>query len=155
MGLAIRVIVSGDKEMIDNLQKLGQSFVASKEAMEDIGTELASYFAGQVFVSRGGIIEEPWAELDSAYEIVKAKRYPGRSPLVRSGEMQGAFNYEADDMGVTIFNTSDHFSYHQSDEPRTSNLPRRVMMKANDDVKKIVAQIIDEDVVNKIKKAGF
>lgn len=154
MGLKISVTVTGVEENISKLKKLGQTMVLFDRAWNDIGTAVTAYVAGQVFASRGGVLDEGWPELDSEYALRKAKKYPGRSPLVLTGAMQKGFRHETDSHGVTIFNTQEYFAYHQSDEPR-SRLPRRVMLKANDPIRNIVAQIIDKDIKTKIQKAGL
>lgn len=155
MSLAVRINISGDKETITKLQKLGQSLVMLQGAMNDIGKELTDYYGNQVFASRGGIIGENWDDLSPVYKLSKAKKFPGRSPLVKTGAMQKSFIYEATHDSVTIANSADYFAYHQSDEPRTSNLPRRQMMKVTPDIKKLISQIIDQDINEKIKRAGL
>lgn len=172
MSLAIRVEVTGDQATIQGLDQLGSELVKMDVAMESIGESLTDYFAGQAFASQGGVYGEVWQALSETYQIYKAtghttldqKRwrdttntntYPGRGPLVKTGDMQQGFDYEADSDSVTIFNDVEYFVYHQSDEPRDSNLPRRVMMAINDDVREIIMQIINAEVERKIKEAGF
>lgn len=152
---SIQITITGDKQNIAKLSKLGQSLVMFEGAMNSIGKELSAYFAGQVFASQGGILGDQWPALSDEYALYKAKKYPGRGPLIRTGEMQSSFFYEADSQGVLIGNAADHFKYHQSDETRTSNLPRRTMMALTDDVKDIITMIIDADVERKIRMAGL
>lgn len=170
--LSVKVRISGDKEAIEGLKKLGQSLVMFKEAMGSIGKELKDFYGNQVMDSEGSIIDEKWPELSDRYALYKATGhttldparmrntsgksiYPGVGILVRTGEMKKSFGYEAQEKSVTIYNDSDHFAFHNSDEARTSNLPQRKVFKVTDDVRDIISHIIDEDIKKKITKAGL
>jgi hypothetical protein len=153
MALSISIVIEGEK--VDHaLDMLGQKLVMFEEAFDDIGIELSAYFSGQVFASQGQIIDQDWPELSEKYEEWKAENYPGRPPLVRTGEMQDSFNFESTDSSLTMYNTSDHFVYHQSTEPRKV-IPRRAMMAVNDDVRNIIAFIFDMDIRRKIGSVGL
>lgn len=153
--LSVTIKISGDKETIAKLGKLGQSFMSFQMAMREIGKELPAYFAGQVYVSQGGALGEKWEPLKQATKNRKAKMYPGAQPLVATGTMQKSFDAEYPDANsVMIGNTAPYFVYHQSKAPR-SKLPRRVMISSGGSVRTIIAQIIDTDIRNKIAKAGL
>ena len=153
--LAVQIKISGDKETIAKLGKLGQSFLNFQMAMRSIGRELPAYFGGQVFASQGGAIGERWDPLKQSTKNRKAKLYPGAQPLVATGTMQGSFEAEfPDPNSVVIGNSAPYFKYHQSKAAR-SKLPRRTMMSTSGDVKNIIAQIIDADVAGKIMRAGL
>lgn len=133
---------------------------AAKRAVEgrtttfsQIGKHLAKFFSGQVFASRGGVIDEPWPKLDAAYAAWKAKHYPGAIPLVRTGKMQHGFRYQAGPNFVRMYNTAKYFKYHQSDEPR-EKIPRRVMMKVDDQRRQDIAVIIAENIREEIIRAS-
>lgn len=153
MSLSVHVILEADK-VDDALSMLGQSLVMFEEAFDNIGKNLSDYFSGQVFASQGQILGDQWPELSEQYEAWKAVNYPGRPPLIRTGEMQDSFAYDSTDTSLTMFNTSDHFVYHQSTEPRTI-IPRRAMMAVNDDVRSIIAYLFDQDINAKIARAGL
>lgn len=153
--LAVQIKISGDKETIAKLGKLGQSFMSFQMAMRDIGKELPAYFGGQVFASQGGAIGERWAPLKQATKNQKSKLYPGAQPLVATGTMQNSFEAEYPDLNsVSIGNSAPYFVYHQSKAARRK-LPRRTMMSTGGDVKAIIGQIIEADVHAKIAKAGI
>lgn len=155
MSMSISVTVTGDDTLLNKLENFGAQLVMMEGAMNSIGKELTAFFANQVFASQGGILGENWADLSPAYAVWKAKMYPGRPPLVRTGEMQNSFVFESDQSSVTIANNADYFAYHQSDQERTSNLPRRTMMAVSPEVNSIIVQIIDADVSNKISMLGL
>lgn len=174
MALAIRVFVEADAPLA-NLDKIGKSFVMFKDAFQSIGKELTSYFSQQVFNSEGGILGDKWAPLNERYRNYKAtghtvldlalqreKRigdgvnvYPGRGILVRTGAMQNSFTYDADNNSLTVGNTADYFVFHQSTREPREKIPRRPMMALNEDVKTIISEIIDKDIKDKLRDAGF
>jgi len=153
MGLVVSVKINIDQPL-EALNALGDDLMMWEEYYKSIGASLVDYFSGQVFISQGGVLDEPWPELSEAYNVWKAEEYPGRPPLVREGEMQESFYYDADDDSLTIGNSSDHFIYHQSSETR-EKIPRRVMMAINNDVESIIAYGIDNGITEKLQKAGF
>lgn len=120
--------ITGDAETMAMLRKLGSGVINLSKPMSDIGTYLASFFAGEVFASRGGVIGEPWQSLNQRYAAQKAKSFPGRPPLVRTGVMQRSFKKNAGRMSVTIFNSDRKFDFHQGG---TRYIPPRVMMKVD------------------------
>jgi phage gpG-like protein len=150
----VTIKITGDQEAIGKLQKLGKSLIMFRSAMNEIGGELSDYFSQQVFASQGGAIGERWPRLSPAYQARKAKFYPGRGPLQRTGEMQKGFYHTSDEQSVTIKNRKKYFDYHQSTEPR-SKIPRRPMMATTGEVKDIVARVLQADVTAKIRKAGL
>lgn len=153
--LSVSITISGDKETIEKLGKLGQSFLNFQLAMRSIGKELTGYFANQVFASQGGALSQRWPQLANSTKVDKAKHYPGAGILVRTGEMKNSFDfYQPDVNSVIIGNNAPYFVYHQSSAPR-HKLPRRVMMSTGGNVKSIVANIIDADVKDKLLKAGL
>lgn len=150
----VTIKITGDDVTINRLQKLGKNLLMFRSAMDDIGGELTDYFSGQVFASQGGAIGQPWPRLSPAYQARKAKLYPGRGPLQRTGQLQKGFYHTSDDQSVTIKNRKKYFDYHQSTEPR-SKIPRRAMMATTGEVKDIVARVLQADVTAKIAKAGL
>lgn len=155
MALNVQIKISGDKETIEKLGKMGQSLLNFQSAMRSIGKELPSYFSNQVFSSQGGAIGERWPALKQDTKLQKSKRYPGAQPLVRTGQMKGGFRADFPDVNsVSIGNVAPYFVYHQSKAPRRK-LPRRTMMSTGGQVKAIIGQIIDADVRDKITKVGL
>ncbi|MEV0360081.1 hypothetical protein AB0H71_28885 [Nocardia sp. NPDC050697] len=135
--------VDGAKPIVQMLALIGGDLHDLRGAMQDIGRAGKPFFSGQVFASRGGVVGERWARLSPAYARWKARAYPGRPPLVRSGVMQRSFFYRTTSMSVTFGNHAPYFGYHQSSAERRK-IPRRVMLKLtnqfHDDVVRIIAQ---------------
>lgn len=155
MSMSISVNITGDELTIDRLANLGDQLTNFDSALDDIGEEMTSFFSGQVYASQGAELDDQWQPLSAAYELQKAKKYPGRGILIASGEMQNSYFHESDSNSLVVSNSSDHFPYHQSDEPRTTNLPRRASMAVVPQVKQIIAQVIDDDIDKKITSSGL
>lgn len=125
--LDVALEVKGDAQVKRSLVAVGLGVRDLRSAMNEVGRGAVKTFSGPVFTSRGQFIGESWPRLSDDYAARKAKKYPGRPVLVRTGEMQGGFKYESTGMSVTIYNPVPHFIYHQSTAPRTK-IPRRAMI---------------------------
>lgn len=156
--LDVTIKISGDKELIDKLNRFKESLMDFKDAMGDIGHALGDgdegYFPGQVFASQGGVLGVTWPTNKMRTMMYKRKHVSSSSAtttLIRTGDMQKSFKYEATKDGVKITNTAPYFKYHQSGEPRTK-MPYRPMIGINDDVKSIVKKILQKDMDAKVER---
>lgn len=149
----VSIQISGDKEVAKMLNDLGLEVKDLRPAMQDVGKYLKGFFAGEVFASRGGAIGERWPRLSNRYATQKAKKYPGRPMLVRTGLMQKSFTYKSQPLQVEISNKAPHFPYHQSSEPRTI-MPYRPMMKveAGDAQYDKIVEIINARIARTVKE---
>lgn len=75
------------------------------------------------FNSEGGTLGMPWKPRLEPY---------GWPILQRTGLMRRSFGAAFGTDFVTLFNSAPYFKYHQSSAPRTTRLPRRVMMRIDD-----------------------
>lgn len=152
--LQVTVKISGDKEEIAAIQKLGDKLTDFTQAMKIIGNDLKNYYGGQdgipgqVFGSEGGILGERWASLSPVYQTWKGKHYPGKGILVASGELMSNFVATSDKNSVTITNPTKYFEYLQLG---TRRMRARPMLRVNGDVEKIVGDAIDNDVREKVR----
>ncbi|PIP38188.1 MAG: hypothetical protein COX19_14105 [Desulfobacterales bacterium CG23_combo_of_CG06-09_8_20_14_all_51_8] len=147
-------MIEGEKSLSRNLTTLDWNLKNWRSEFTETGKYLQNFFAGQVFSTRGGVIGESWKPLSPAYAARKAMRYPGRGILEATGRMRGSFQYESSNMWTRVFNTVNYFKYHQSRMPRT-RLPRRVMMKLDNQRKQSIVQIFHKGLDNFIRKSGF
>ncbi len=148
--ISVSVTVQGTDKELAKLKSLGAKLYDFRGAMQDIGEEVTKYYSGQGFASQGGVFDNVWPSLSPVYAKLKAKNYPGRSVLVKTGRLQDSFRASSTSKSVVVTNTAPYMAYHQSTEPR-SKMPYRPIMKVNDDVKSIVRQIIQEDVTQKLR----
>lgn len=132
--------VTGDREVIARLEKLGGGVLNLTKPFSDIGRYLTGFFSGEVFASRGGVIGEPWQPLDPLYAVGKAQEFPGRPPLIQRGTMNRSFKSNAGRASVLLYNSDPKFDWHQAG---TRRLPPRVMMKVDQTRTDRVVDIID------------
>ncbi len=161
--MQITIQVTGSKEIKQKLEKLGDKLFNMQPEMVEVGKELKTYFAGQVFASQGGVLGHKWPRLSKTYALRKARGnigkrkgsirgkggYPGRGILIRTGKMQDSFRMYADKNSVTIDNSAPYFKYHQSSRTHTK-IPYRPMMGFNHDTSTIISQIIERGIRRKI-----
>jgi phage gpG-like protein len=151
--LNVDIHITGTADVIAKFKRLNLSLTDFKPIMEKVGSEVSKYYRGQVFASQGGVFGVKWPTTLAATTKYKLKHYPqyATTPLIRTGDMQNSFRFDADNNSVTISNPTPYFKYHQSSAARKSNLPRRQMMGINNPVKSIVRQIIDADIKAKLR----
>ena len=150
--MKIDIKITGDKDVQTKLKRLGSSITYMRDAMENIGDDAAKYYSSKAFDSRGGVFGARWIPLNAKYAARKAKRYPGRPPLVATGDMRDSFTYVASSNQVIVSNSAPYYKYHQSTLGRTI-MPRRAMAGINEPIKKIVKDRIKESISLKIKGA--
>lgn len=148
--LSMSITIRGSKETKAKLKRLGSSLYELKPEMADIGAKAAEYYSNQGFASQGGVFGARWAALSPRYAAIKAKLYPGRGMLVRTGKMQDSFTYAASNNQVIVGNSAPYFKYHQSTLPR-SKMPRRASMGVNDPVRQMVRTIIEAGIRKKLR----
>jgi phage gpG-like protein len=152
--LQVTVKISGSKEFNTKIKKLGKELYMLKSAMGSIGKDLKTYYSSVGLSSQGGVFGAKWQPLNRKYALRKAKKYPGRSPLVASGRLQRGYSYDAGQQSVYVSNDTPYFKYHQSSAPRTK-MPRRQSIGINTAVKNIVKSNIQDEIAKKIRTAGL
>lgn len=146
--------IEGEKQLSRNLTTLDANLKNWKNEFSDVGRYLKNFFSGEVFESRGAVIGEGWKALNPAYAAWKAKHFPGRGILERTGKMRKSFQAESGNDYTRVFNNTDYFKYHQSRMPRAV-LPRRVMMKLDEKRKQTIIQIFRQGLQTQINRSGF
>lgn len=150
--ISMTVKISGTARVQQKLKRLGSSLYDLKSSMGEIGEMAAKYYSNQGFNSQGGVFGQGWSPLARRTMLGKAKKYPGRSPLVATGKMRNSFTYSASSKQVLIGNKMDYFKYHQSTLPR-KKIPRRQTMGVNDPIRRMVSEIIKSEIKTKIRAA--
>lgn len=153
--MQITVTVTGSKELQRAFHKLGASLLIYDAAMKDTGEALTDYYSTVAFASQGGVFGSQWARLSPRYAVQKAKTHPGRPILVKTGKMIGGFRYRHNNTSAEIYNRMSYFEYHQSTAEPRRRLPRRQTMGINAPVRRMIMEIFDKDIKQKIRKAGL
>ncbi|WP_160665170.1 hypothetical protein [Pseudarthrobacter sp. ATCC 49987] len=144
------ITVQGDDELIQRLKKFGVSVLDLSASMDKTGRYLTGFFSGEVFASRGGIIGRPWPALHSNYAAFKARTFPGRPPLIRSGLMNRSFKHKSTKLSASLWNEAEYFKYHQDGR----GVPERVMMLVDDRRERMVVQFVADDIAGKMSTSG-
>lgn len=152
--MQLNVTIKGTPEALAKLAKLGAKLRNFQPELTEVGKYLKGYYSGESFLSQGGVFNQRWEPLKDATKIQKMKKYPGKGPLERTGDMRNAFTYSALPTSLMVENTDPKFPYHQSSEPRT-RLPRRVMIGVNDTIKTYVNGVVRQGVVRIISSNGL
>ena len=147
------ITITGDRELIGKLNAFtGSGGLNLKRSLGASGVYLTRFFSGEVFVSRGRVIGKPWAPLNSSYAVWKARQFPGRPPLIRSGEMNRGFFFNESARKLELGNRADHFDIHQEGR---GNVPERVMMLVDEQRAARVAKYIVGDLTEQMSRAGL
>lgn len=148
----IAVQIRGSQEVRKALTKLGAGLMDLSPEMDDIGHSLEEYYAGQGFSSQGQVFSMRWQRLSPRYAIWKAKHFPGRPMLERTGEMRSGFYHLANGTSVVVKNKAAHFKYHQSWAAR-KKMPHRLLMAINSANSRMIKEKIEAGVRRKIDGA--
>jgi hypothetical protein len=149
--MQISIKIAGGSAVKIKLQKLGQKLYIMDEAMRTIGQSLDDYYAGEAFLSQGGVYSAKWPRLSPGTSLQKAKHYAGRPPEVRTGKMISGFRFVATSRSVRVYNRMPYFQYQQEG---TRRLPAREMIGVNRPVMNMIKDIIEKDVNSKLKAVG-
>lgn len=147
----IQITVTGDKEFVKKLNAFTSGPMDLKRSLGASGLYLTRFFSGEVFVSRGRVIGKPWPRLNESYATWKARHFPGRPPLVRSGEMMRSFKSKPYAQKLELWNAADHFQFHQEG----MGVPQRMMMRVDNQRAARVAKYIIGDLTEQMQKAGL
>jgi phage gpG-like protein len=145
MAFYLQFQIEGEQQLSRKLRGISSNVKNWKPQMKKIGSYLVGVFSGPVFDTEGREIGEPWEKRKGNYSW----------PLLqRTGRMKGSFKSIPTMASVEIMNTTNYFKYHQSNKPRRK-LPRRVMMKIDNERKQGIVKIIQKSLVNDIIKNRY
>lgn len=139
-GIQVSWTIEGTTELARNLRGLTTSLKDFKKPLTAIAESLKKSFSGEVFSTQGAVINAKWKRLSPYTVAQKARQGFPPDPLVRTGAMQRGFVSRVSSEQAVVGNSMDYFKYHQSNKPRSGNLPRRVMMKLNENMKQMIVK---------------
>ncbi len=151
MAIKIELRINGDKETVARLKKAGVQLNDFSEEFKSLSNPLLDYFSNSVFETEGQIFGEPWPKLKPEYEFRKRVVFPGAGILVASGDMKKAYRARSSSDFLQVYNPTEYFKYHHSDAPRTSKLPRRIMLKFDEERIKMIISTIEEGLFRRIR----
>ena len=145
--------IEGDKQLSRVLLNVSNAAKDFKKPLGQSAVMLRELFEGDVFKTEGGAIQRQWARLSPATVARKARSgYPfPTKPLVATGKMQKSFYTTVTSDYAIVGNNQDYFKYHQSNKPR-KRLPRRQMMRIDNERKVEIVRYFQEHLRNEAKK---
>lgn len=146
--VSVSVKVTGDKRTIDKLRKLKVDLTDFSSEMNTLGKYFIQFFGRDVFVTEGDVFGEQWPRLSANYEFWKRIKYAGRGILERTGTLRQGYEMQSGKDYVRIFNDVPYAKYHQFG---TSRLPKRTLMKIDEQRKKYIVDLFRQSVAGKIK----
>lgn len=154
-------LTPASQRLINRLAKAGQ--IDLRPTLEVIGIgyrkEVSMIFSRQQ--PRGEDMK--WPQLSEKYAAWKAVHYPGAPILVRTGSLRRSMVTKGAEGNITAigktkatFGTSIHYGiYHDSDNPRKGNLPRRNFSEPSDRRLDIWKGLIEKDLRRHLEKEGI
>ena len=139
--------ISAKLDMLASVKDFSEPFRASKKHL-DRGVQRNYHSQGSYFGQR-------WQKLSAPYRHWKAKHYTGRGILVRTGALRKGFVGQVSSTGLIYTNLVSYYSYHQSSAPRSTNLPRRVMLKLTNEMRTEIFREFTKFMYKKEKEQGF
>lgn len=127
--------IEGQVELNRRIGKIADGIKDWSQATKSIGEYLTNFFTNNVFNSEGAVFNEKW---------VGGKYY---HKLQRTGAMRNSFYFENDKNQVLVGNKAEYFKYHQSNQPRKSKLPRRIMMKLDEARKQKIVKFFQQQII--------
>lgn len=147
----IRVRIDGDKELVEKFRSFTGKQMDLSRSMGATGLYLTRFFAGEVFASRGGVVGKRWPRLNENYAAWKARRWPGRPPLIRTGLMNRSFKHKSTQLTTSLWNEAKYFDYHQDGR----GVPPRVMMRVDQEREARIVKYIVSDLTTQMDQKGL
>lgn len=144
--MQISFTIEGEKQMSRRLLGVQQDIKNGYPIWDKVG----KYVVDEVdrnFESRGEYFDDKWQDRQNE----ELYDWP---LLEETGDMRKSFYYNADDKGVFIANEleDDYFAYHQSRQARSTNLPRRVMLKITNKMSRGIVHIVQREIQKSLQK---
>lgn len=123
--MELKFSIEGAEPISRNLGEIANGVKDFKKPFEDVSKAMLKTFQMN-FDSRGSLYGG-WAARKPQYKGgVRIDTWP---LMEKTGRMRRSFKSDVRSTSIELYNTRSYFKYHQSNAPRTSNLPRRAMMK--------------------------
>jgi phage gpG-like protein len=141
MPIELKFNLEGEVQLAQRIRTLDNSVNNWKPEFEQSGVFLKNFFGNEVFETRGRAIREPWKPTKNPWPI-----------LEKTGTMRRSFQSKGEAKKAEVWNATDYFKYHQSRMPR-KHLPRRIMMKLNEQLINRVIKIFHEGINKRIRES--
>lgn len=147
--LNVQITISGDKKITEKLKKMGASFDDWSETLHSVGDYLMDVYSRQAFDTEGGILGIRWQNLSPIYELWKAKHYPGRGILERTGALKKGFTMNVQPKRLELQNLVKYAYYHQ----KGKGVPQRQIIGVDSSIKTKIIDYFKIGIHNKLVEA--
>jgi phage gpG-like protein len=144
--MKIKITIQGSDKVKKELNKIMSRLSDFSSDFQAMGVDLVRFYSTIPFVSRGSVYGGYWTPLNKAYEAWKAKKYPGRPILVRTGKMQQSFKADHTKRSLKIYNSVEYFKKHQLGE----GVPQRRMLGVNPQIIAIIKDSLTKSIKAKV-----
>ncbi len=148
--LRLSVQIKGLDKVIEQLDSTKEVLTNLEPEMQFMGAYLIDFFSNDVFETEGQIINENWSDLSPKYQLWKAKNYPGRGILERTGALRHGFEALPTATYCIIRNTVD---YAKDMEFGTEYVPPRIFLKLDQERARVIREIIIDSLNTRVKEA--
>lgn len=154
-----RMVVAGEVEMDRGLARFTDGIADWRPIWPVFGDNFYAHLKS-VFSTEGEAGAGKWAPLSEKYAAWKARRYPGRPILQRTGRLEASLTdrhaegarYEATPKSLTIGSTVKYGIFHQTGG---DHLPQRKEIALPEPVKRELMRIAQMYLVQIASSAGF
>lgn len=140
--ITLNVTLEGEKQLSRRLMTIPSNISSWKIPLFRIGGELRGTF-DKNFSQRGALFGRWQPRVDNLPHPL----------LEKTGAMRRNFKQSLGPDYIEIFNPTPYFKYHQSNKPR-KKIPRRVMMKIDDERKRFIQREFQKHVNDAIRKGS-
>jgi phage gpG-like protein len=148
--IKMEISVTGVKELAGSIGQMRNVVKDFTPELRDIGRWYIDFVTNDVFETEGGVYGSSWKSLNSKYAVDKAKKYPGRGILERTGFMRTHWKLYTAAQYALIENQADYAIYHQNG---TSRIPQRMFMKLDRQRQNQIITMFREGILKRIQNA--
>jgi phage gpG-like protein len=148
--IKMQISLTGVKEFEGKLDRMRNVVKDFTPELRDIGEWYIDFVTNDVFETEGGVYGSSWKPLNSKYAKDKAKKYPGRGILEKTGFMRTHWKLYTASQYALIENQADYAIYHQNG---TSRIPQRMFVKLDRQRQDHIATMFREGVLKRLQGA--
>jgi phage gpG-like protein len=149
MAFQLSFSIEGDKQFSRRLHIVTDGVSDFTNPLKQVSTELHKTFQLN-FSQRGGLFGG-WPERTPQFK--KGQRTDTWPLLEKTGVMRKSFLTSSTKTKIELTNSAEYFKYHQSNQPR-KRIPRRVMMKIDQDRKTFIVKTFQEYLIVLMRSRG-
>ncbi len=157
--MELRVDVAGDVQLARSFSRFADDVKDLSDAFREIAKDFHEVVERKQFESEGSYGSGGWAALSPDYAEQKARDFPGRPLLVRTGLMKesllGENPWSIEDIQPLQMKVGTKLEYAIYHQKKTSKMPARPVIDLTEEDKRRFTHIIHKSLVAQAKEAGL